>query len=168
MQYDSAYKVAWDAPRFWEKEANIFGGISYLQQQIDAVWYPSAELFSKRGVLIAGYSLESISAPGQFPNPEEMIASSRRSVELLHPGHGKDLSNPVYISWGRIPYNLGSWISEGTRLHPAEKSLATLQQPDRRVYFAGDHTSHIVGWQEGAALSAHRVINQLGVRIQNA
>jgi len=168
VQYDSAYKVAWDAPRFWEKEANIFGGISYLQQTIDAVWYPSAELFSERGVLIGGYSLESISASGQFPNLEAMIASSRRSVELLHPGHGSDLSNPVYISWGRIPYNLGSWIGAGMRQFPAGKSLATLQRPDRRVYFAGDHTSHIVGWQEGAALSAHRVINQLGERIQNA
>jgi monoamine oxidase len=168
VQYDSAYKVAWDAPRFWEKEKNIFGGISYLQQTIDAVWYPSAELFSERGVLIAGYSLESISASGKLPNPEAMISSSRRSVDLLHPGHGKDLSNPVYISWGRIPHNLGSWISEGMRLHPAQKSLATLQQPDRRVYFAGDHTSHLVGWQEGAALSAHRVINQLGERIQSA
>jgi monoamine oxidase len=167
VQYDSAYKVAWDAPRFWEKEKNIFGGISYLQQSIDAVWYPSAELFSERGVLIAGYSLESFSALGKFPNPEDMIVSSRRSVELLHPGHGKDLSSPVYISWGRIPHNLGSWISEGTRLHPAEKSLAILQRPDKRVYFAGDHTSHLVGWQEGAALSAHRVINQLGERIQS-
>jgi hypothetical protein len=37
--------------------------------------------------------------------------ASRRSVELLHPGHGKDLANPIYISWGCIPYNLGSWLS---------------------------------------------------------
>ena len=43
--------------------------------------------------------------------------------------------------------------------------MATLQSADRRVYFAGDHTSHLVGWQEGAALSAYRVINQLGVRV---
>jgi monoamine oxidase len=171
VQYDSAYKVAWEAPRFWEKEANIFGGISYLQQAVDVVWYPSAELFSERGVLIGGYSLESRSASGKLPNPQEMIALSRRSVELLHQGHGKHLSNPVYISWGRIPHNLGSWIgsvSDGRLQQPDDKILATLQAPDRRVYFAGDHTSHIVGWQEGAALSAHRVITQLGTRIQGA
>jgi monoamine oxidase len=46
-----------------------------------------------------------------------------------------------------------------------EKVLATLQAPDRRVYFVGDHTSHLVGWREGAALSAYRVINQLGERM---
>jgi hypothetical protein len=37
---------------------------------------------------------------------------------------------------------------------------------DRRVYFASGHTSRLVGWQEGAALSAYRVIKQLGERTQ--
>jgi monoamine oxidase len=41
-----------------------------------------------------------------------------------------------------------------------------MTEPDRLVYFAGDHTSHIVGWQEGAALSAIRAINMIGQKIQ--
>jgi monoamine oxidase len=188
VHYDSAYKVAWEASRFWEKEANIYGGISYLQQPVDLVWYPSARIFSDKGILVSGYSIEyGPSSPplsdmlsggplayrsatangyafGHLPSLEAKLDASRRSVELLHPGHGKDLANPVYISWGHIPYNLGSWISFEWS---DEKALATLQAPDRRVYFAGDHTSRLVGWQEGAALSAHRVINQLGARVQN-
>jgi monoamine oxidase len=169
VYYDSAYKVAWESPRFWEKEAHIFGGISYLQQRVDVVWYPSAEIFSERGILIGGYSIESAGPAGQLPNPEAMIAASRQSVELLHPGHGKDLTAPLYISWGRIPYNLGSWIGFGGRFQEPDKNvLDVLQKNDRRVYFAGDHTSHLVGWQEGAALSAHRVITQLGARVQRA
>jgi len=188
VQYDSAYKIAWEAPRFWEKEANIYGGISYLQQPVDTVWYPSARIFSEDGILIAGYSIEfgpsfpplaemlaggplawrAITANGyafgHLPSIQAKLDASRRSVELLHPGHGKDLANPVYVNWGQIPFNLGSWISF---LRDNESALATLQAPDRRVYFAGDHTSRIVGWQEGAALSAHRVINQLGARIQS-
>lgn len=189
VQYDSAYKIAWEAPRFWEKESNIYGGISYLQQAVDLVWYPSARIFSENGILIGGYSIEFLPAEtaaasslvnsdqtyrspaknglafGQLPDLQAKLDASRRSVELLHPGHGKDLANPIYVSWGRIPYNLGSWISLDWN---DQQALATLQSPDRRIYFAGDHTSHIVGWQEGAALSAHRVINQLGARIQSA
>lgn len=164
VEYDSAYKIAWEAPRFWEKENNIFGGISYLQQTVDLVWYPSARLFSDKGILIAGYSLENGSAFGMLPSTQAKLGASRRSVELLHPGHGKDLAKPVYISWGHIPYNLGSWISLDDR---NQEAMATLQRGDGRVYFVGDHTSHLVGWQEGAALSAYRVINQLGVRIEN-
>jgi monoamine oxidase len=186
VEYDSAYKIAWEAPRFWEKEANIFGGISYLQQAVDLVWYPSARFFSPTGVVIGGYSIELGPAAGalpallgktelsertatengyifgHLPSMQAKIHASRRSIELLHPGHGKDLVNPIYVSWGHIPHNLGSWISLAWN---DEKALATLQSPDRRVYFAGDHTSHLVGWQEGAALSAYRVINQLGERI---
>jgi monoamine oxidase len=189
VKYDSAYKIAWEAPRFWEKEANIFGGISYLQQTVDLVWYPSARFFSPTGVVIGGYSIEQPPALGALPNllakselanrtqlangyafaslpsMQAKLDASRRSIDLLHPGHGKDLANPVYVSWGHIPHNLGSWISLAWN---DEKALATLQSPDRRVYFAGDHTSRLVGWQEGAALSAYRVINQLGERMAAA
>jgi monoamine oxidase len=188
VEYDCAYKVAWEAPRFWETEANIYGGISYLQQTVNLVWYPSARLFSEKGILVGGYAIEYgpkfpplatilAGAPavyrtttangyafGHLPNMQAKLEASRRSVELLHPGHGKDLAKPIYISWGQIPWNLGSWISFNMN---DQKTLATLQAPDRRIYFAGDHTSHIVGWQEGAALSAHRVIRQLGARIES-
>jgi monoamine oxidase len=188
VTYDCAYKIAWEAPRFWERESNIYGGISYLQQTVDLVWYPSARLFSEKGILIGGYSTEygpgfppltdilAATPPafrtttangyafGHLPGTQAKLDASRRSVELLHPGHGKDLAKPIYVSWGRIPWNLGSWIGFNWG---DQQTLATLQTPDRRIYFAGDHTSHIVGWQEGAALSAHRVINQLGVRIES-
>ena len=161
--YDSAYKVAWEAPRFWETEYSIYGGLSYLQQTVNVVWYPSARLFSERGIVVSGYSIENGTPFGQLPSVEAKLAASRQAIEILHPGHGKDLSKPIYISWGHIPYNLGAWISGFGH----NDSLDVLLGPDRRVYFAGDHTSHLVGWQEGAALSAYRVINQLGARIQN-
>jgi monoamine oxidase len=188
VEYDCAYKIAWEAPRFWETEVNIYGGISYLQQMVDLVWYPSARLFSEKGILIGGYSMEfrpgsppladilattplafktttaNGYAFGHLPNMQAKLDTSRRSIDLLHPGHGKELTKPIYISWGQIPWNLGSWISFNWS---DQAALATLQAPDRRIYFAGDHTSHIVGWQEGAALSAHRVIRQLGARIES-
>ena len=163
--YDSAYKIAWEAPRFWEKEEAIYGGLSYLRQTVGVVWYPSARLFSERGVIIGGYSVENGTAFGKLPSVQAKLDASRRAIDLLHPGHGKDLSRPIYISWGHIPYNLGSWISGFG--HAGSDNLAVLLVPDRRVYFAGDHTSHLVGWQEGAVLSSYRVINQLGVRMQN-
>jgi len=165
VTYDHAYKVAWESPRFWEKESNIYGGISYLQQTVELVWYPSARLFSQNGVIIGGYSIENGTPFGKLPNMQAKLDASRRSIELLHPGHGKDLTKPIYVGWGQIPFNLGSWITEDLLTQPV---LATLQSPDRRVYFAGDHTSHLVGWQEGAAQSAWRVVNQLGDRIQSA
>jgi monoamine oxidase len=156
--YDAAYKIAWESERFWEKECSIYGGISFLDRPVDLVWYPSARLFSKNGVVIAGYNLENGSALEKMDMAAKLNAS-RQSVEALHPGRSRELTKPMYVCWGRIPYNLGSWvhIDEPAMYHGYERMI----QPDGPIYFAGDHISHLVGWQEGAALSAHRAVSQI-------
>lgn len=42
----------------------------------------------------------------------------------------------------------------------------TLIQPDGRIFFAGDHCSHVVAWQEGAALSALRAVQMLSDQVK--
>ena len=79
VRYDSAYKIAWEAPRFWERETNIFGGISYLQQPIDLVWYPSARFFSEKGVVIGGYSIEEPPSLGALP---DLLGEDRASLRV--------------------------------------------------------------------------------------
>jgi monoamine oxidase len=160
--YDSAYKIAWEARRFWEQECNIYGGISFLHQPVDTVWYPSAGLFSETGIILGGYGIENGSDFGNLSNPQAKLAASRQSIELLHPGRSQELKNPIYVSWGHIPYNLGSWVSGYDK---APVGYEVWIKPQGRIYLAGDHTSHIVGWQEGAALSAHRALNQIAARV---
>ena len=162
--YDSAYKIGWQSRRFWEQDDKIYGGLSFLQQTVNVVWYPSYGLFSPRGAIVGGYSVENGTAFGALPNVQAKLDASRAAIEKIHPGRGKELSDPIYVSWGQIPFNLGSWISGFG--HGSAEDYAVITRPDRRVYFAGDHTSHIVGWQEGAALSAIRAANMIGDRIQ--
>lgn len=157
--YDSAYKIAWESRRFWEQDYSIYGGISFPKQMVGVVWYPSANLFAEKGIIVAGYSLENGT---EFANLDLQgkLAASRQAVERLHPGCSRELTKPVYVSWGHIPYNLGSWIS-----HHGPKATSPgddrLLEPDGPTYMAGDHVSHLVGWQEGAALSAHRAVLQI-------
>lgn len=166
--YDSAYKIAWQSRRFWEQDDGIYGGLSFLQQTVNVVWYPSYNLFSPRGTIVSGYSIENGTPFGALPNLQAKLDASRMAIEKLHPGRGRELEDPVYVCWGQIPYNMGSWISgfgmaaAGTQ---AQQDYAAITQPDRRVYFAGDHTSHLVGWQEGAAMSALRAIDLIGQRV---
>jgi monoamine oxidase len=164
--YNDSYKIAWESPRFWETEYNIYGGISWLQgQPINMVWYPSGKMHSDMGVLLSGYGLQSLPAFNQLPNLEARFAASRAAVELLHPGHGKDLSSPMYVNWEKIPYNQGAWISSFGDYYTGP--YRAFLEPDQRIYFAGDHCSHVVAWQEGAALSAHRAITMIGERIRS-
>ncbi len=157
VSYDGAYKIAWESPRFWEKEYSIYGGISFLNRPVNLVWYPSARLFSDKGVLVAGYNLENGSPLESMDLPAKLDVS-RQSIEALHPGHSRDLTKPVCVCWGRIPHNLGSWIhiANDSAMYPGYERVI---EPDGPIFFAGDHTSHLVGWQEGAALSAHRAVS---------
>ena len=172
--YDSAYKIAWESRRFWEQDGDeIYGGISWLTTgPISAVWYPSAKMMSKRGVLIAGYSVENWTDFGKLPSSEAKIAASRAAVEKLHPGKAKELEKPMYMSWGKVPYNLGSWVSRGPNFNSDETYFKGPYRefivPDDRIYFAGDHCSHLIGWQEGAALAAQRAILMVVSRVNQS
>ena len=168
----SLYKIGWEAPRFWEKEYNIYGGISFPKQVVDLVWYPSAELFSKRGVILSGFNFErndmmdgSPTTFGALPTIEAKLEASRQAVEILHPGHGRSLTKPIYISWQKIPYSLGCFALN--QMPSAKPAYDELNEPDGRIFFAGDYLSHLVGWQEGAALSAHRAVKGIAVHMKN-
>jgi len=117
-------------------------------------------------VLLSGYGLQSLPAFNQLPNIEARFAASRAAVETLHPGHGQDLKSPIYVLWEKIPYNQGAWISSFGDYYTGP--YRAFMEPDERIYFAGDHCSHVVAWQEGAALSAHRTIKMISERVRSA
>jgi monoamine oxidase len=176
VTYDSAYKVAWESRRFWEHDGDeIHGGISWLTSGlIELVWYPSAKLMSERGVVVSGYGMENWEKFGKLPSVEAKLAASRAAIEKLHPGKSKELEKPMYMCWGKVPYSLGSWVSRGPDYPPTNEAIyyngpyRELIVPDDRIYFAGDHCSHITGWQEGAALAAQRTIAMIVSRLNES
>lgn len=168
----SAYKIAWESRRFWEQENNIYGGISWISTgpiSIEAsglgnVWYPSGGMLSEKGVLISGYGIDT----GEFArlgSIEAKFDASRAAVEKLHPGRSNELTKPIYVSWAKIPYSLGSWAGGGGYY---EGPYKVFLDPDDRIYFAGDHCSHIVSWQEGAALSAQHTVELIAKRVKQS
>jgi monoamine oxidase len=167
--YDHSNKVGFDAPRFWEKEDQIYGGISFVGGETGLVWYPSANIFSPRGMLLGCYASGKLAAEFEKRPIAEQIEFSRGVIDKLHPGHGKDLINGVAVNWHKIPYNLGPWPAWNGGEGRQEEAVATapfklLLQPEGRVYFAGAAMSQTPGWQEGGIQSAWSVIAQIGKR----
>jgi monoamine oxidase len=179
-----AYKVAWESRRFWEQDYNIYGGLEFTRQGPSPVWFPSASMFADRGVMVSGYTDIRESGFDKM-NLQQVLDASRGTVEKLHPGHGKELEKPIYINWGQIKWNEGSWIATygqnqfrnqsfvtATRQGSSNPASAppsgtnpgyeTIIQPDGPVYFTGDTCSHLVGWQEGAALASLRAVQMIG------
>jgi monoamine oxidase len=160
----SLYKIAWESPRFWESDAHIFGGMSFLKRkEINLVWYPTSGFFTPKGVLIAGYDMEhlddgsgQLTAFGRLPSMQAKLDASRAAVEALHPGRSRELTKPIYVSWDRIPYSLGAYAN--IRRESSKAAYTQLNQPDGRLLMAGDYLSQIDGWQEGGILSAHRAV----------
>ena len=114
--YDASNKVAFEAPRFWEKE-QIYGGISFVGGDTTLIWYPSAGLHSERGMLLATYTSGRKALDFQTRPLAEQIAAARAAVELVHPGHGADCVDPLVVNWRKVPYSLGPW--------PAWNGIAT-------------------------------------------
>jgi monoamine oxidase len=172
--YADAYKIAWQSRRFWETDYGIFGGISWIVGgPVEVVWYPSTGFLGSSGVIVSGYGRESTAPFAQLPDRDAKIAASRAAVELLHPGRGRELTQPVFVPWGKMPYSLGSWVSAGgdpragrPDFYAAGGPYQAFCDPDERIYFAGDHCSHLVGWQEGAALGARRAVGLLADRVR--
>jgi monoamine oxidase len=170
MPMTAQFKIAWEAPRFWEKENNIYGGISFLNDTIDLVWYPSDKMFSPTGVVVSGFNLErediteKITAFGALPSVQAKFDASRAAVEKLHPGRSHLLAKPVYVSWAKVPYSLGAYANN--RHVECDAAYAQLDKPQGRTYFAGDYLSHLVGWQEGALLSAHHAIERIAAQMR--
>lgn len=171
VQYDYSNKVAFESPRFWEKE-QIYGGISFVGGPTTLIWYPSAGLHSERGMLLGCYSSGPTAAEFQKRPIAEQIAFSRGVIDRLHPGHGADLDGGLAVNWHKVPYSLGPWPDwnagsangrqEG---HIDTAAFRALQKPEGRVYFAGAALSQTPGWQEGGIQSARAQVLALAARV---
>jgi monoamine oxidase len=162
-KYDNSVKTGWQSDRFWEDEG-VYGGISYTTSEVGHIWYPSAGFHSPKGFLLGAYNYGGQADAYGAKTLETQYAISRAAVQRLHPGHGQDLEHPVSVVWKQIPHNLGPWVdweSGGPDYH-------LLNQPVGRVHLAGEHLSFITSWQEGAAVSALRVVERLATMARAA
>jgi monoamine oxidase len=169
VRYDYANKVGFEAPRFWERQ-QIYGGLSFVGGETRLVWYPSDGLHSARGMLLGCYASGEPAKAFAARAVQEQVEISRRAVETLHPGHGRDLEKPVVVNWSKIPFSYGAWpnysgrgvLEEGHIDHPAHRLL---NEPQGRVYLSGAQLSQMPGWQEGAVCAAHRTLGLLADRV---
>lgn len=167
VPYLKSAKVAFEAPRFWEREDSIYGGLAWTDRLNENVIYPSHGFHAERGVIVGAYCAGWIHSdtPDKFAALPlaEQISISRASIEALHPGRGKQLVAPLAVDWGKVPWSEGvgaigpdfDGADAGQRRGPAYAELA---RPEGPIVFAGEHLSYVGLWQESAATSAHEAV----------
>jgi monoamine oxidase len=163
VRHLNSAKVAFEAPRFWERDDDVYGGLAWTDRLNENVIYPSHGFGSDRGVVVGAY----VAGWTRRDTPESFVAKpiaeqiriSRESLEALHPGRGRLLESPLAINWGQVPWSEGVGATGddfGERKRSAKYS--ELHRPEGPIVFAGEHLSYLGLWQEGSALSAHEAL----------
>ena len=165
VPYLQSVKVAFEAPRFWETDDNIFGGLGWTDRANENVIYPSHDFGSAKAVLVAAYATgwTNPDNPQKFSgfSNEERLEVSRQSIEALHPGRSRLLTRGVSVGWGLVPHSEGVgalWPNDPNPGAGRGARYAELLRPEGPIVFAGEHLSYQGLWQEGAALSAHEAL----------
>ena len=170
IPYFPSTKVAFESPRFWEQEG-IYGGLAWTDRPNENIFYPSDRWHADNGVLVTAYASgwTGQDHPQQFTamSHAERIRVCRESIEALHPGKSRLLAKPVTVAWALTPWSegvgpvgpvFGGGPGGGA---PRRAQYEEMMRPEGPIFFAGEHLSYVLFWQEGAALSAHEALRLL-------
>jgi monoamine oxidase len=167
VRFDPACKVGWQAnERFWESDKyHIYGGISWTDDIIRQVWYPSNDYFSQKGTMTGAYNMGDYATKLGDMSLQDRLDTARDAAARLHPEfRDKNIvpDNGMSIAWHKVPYQAGVsayWNPGDTH---AASVYSRLLAPDRqRFYVIGDQVSPLPGWMEGALMSAEYVVGQM-------
>lgn len=153
FRYSEAVRVAFQSPRFWEREHGIYGGITWTDQDVTQIWYPNYGFHSADGIITAAYIFDG--APGAAfaaLSPQQRLDTTLTQSSRVHPQLAAQARNGISAAWQKVPLQLGGW---GT------SNPSVLLTADENVFFAGEHLSPLQGWQEGAIMSAYSAIDNI-------
>ena len=209
---EPAFKIGWWSKRkYWQEPTTasntidtsnkpvfndsgtipIFGGISWTDDSIQQIWYPSSSksLFDNYGVLTGAYRATPIEARewGEL-KPKERLEKGLNNLVNLHKGwtntdeweeelRHNEYKKGMSIAWNKIPYIEMGWVNWGAA-QAAQKHINYLEiynylaklgdgKYTEQFYIVGDQVSNMEGygpgnsWMEGAVASAINVVNKI-------
>lgn len=152
--------------RFWEEDERIYGGISWTNQPINEIYYPSHGYFQKKGLLIGYYMFGPASDEVTRLTPAERVEYALAQGEKIHPQYRAEFESAFSVNWNTVPHLQGCLSHFPERL--VRNFYPMITRPDGPLYIAGDWASHLGGWQAGAFESARFVTKQIHERVSAA
>jgi monoamine oxidase len=167
IPFAPACKVGWQAnQRFWESDTyQIYGGISWTDDLIYQLWYPSHGFFGEKGTLTGCYDYDKAAFVFGDMSFSQRLAQARDEAMRLHPEFADRSLVPeeagVSIAWHKVPHQAGGWAYWDPGNPEQLGAYSTLLAPEGRFHVIGDQVSSLPAWQEGALMSAEYVVRQL-------
>ena len=153
--------------RFWEEDDWIYGGHIYTDNQdIGSISLPSTGWMGQKGVLLGYYNFIAAAAKVSALSPDARAKFAVDFGTKIFPQYGENFETAFSVAWHRVQYNLGGWAVWTDEARA--RDYPVLLKPDNRIYLAGEHLSHIGGWQAGGIESAWMQIDALHQRASMA
>lgn len=152
----------------------IFGGISWTDNDITQIWYPSCSYQDQKGVLTGAYNFGQVAYNcGKLPI-DQRLENAQDGAKLFGQAFGEGLQDGVAIAWQNMPHIKGGWaqwqavgdadfavaqfniIAQGAGIYNAAGELSPPS-----FFVVGDQISSLPGWQEGAIASALNALSRL-------
>ena len=162
-------KVGWQSyERFWEgQKYQIYGGISWIDNIITQVCYPSNNYFADIGVLTGLYNFGQRAIDFGRMSLQERLLVAKSGIRKLQPEFGIESIVPtdlgLSIAWQNVHFQQGGWVNWDPISAADAAAYERLLQPEvgNRFYVVGDQVSSLPGWQEGAIMSAEHVVESI-------
>ena len=143
---------------FWQEKG--VAGTAFTDLSIGQVsGYLSAKNSSSSPAVLESYAVgPSALELGKMPN-EKLISRTVKEMQKVHPDTGRHFQHGYVKAWAEDPYAKGgpSWPAPGD----VTNFLQSLQKPEGRIHFAGEHTSILRSTMEGALRSGVRAAQEV-------
>ncbi len=145
--------------RCWEWEDGICGGATVTDLPIRNIYYPEQHTTSERGVLLASYTWGEDALRWSGMTEEDRIEEAVGQVAKIHPQLRAEFEAGASKMWHEDSYSGGAYAF----YQPEQQLLIadTCSSPEGRIHFAGEHTSSMHAWMEGAVDSGLRAAREV-------
>ena len=149
----------------------IFGGISWTDNEITQIWYPSNAYHDQKGVLTGAYNFGEVAYKCGKQAVSTRLDNARDGAAEFDPKFADGLEDGVAIAWQNMPYIKGGWaqwqevengvahfnvLDQGAGIYGPEGELS-----DPVFFVIGDQISSLPGWQEGAIAAALNALSRM-------
>jgi len=145
----------------------IYGGISWTDDPITQIWYPSNAYHDRKGVLTGAYNFSQNAARFGRMTVTRRLDEARAGAALFGKEFAEGLERGVAIAWQNIAHIKGGWAQWNTVKNHVGHYNQIIQgtgvdgAKNPSFFIVGDQVSSLPGWQEGAIASALNAISRL-------
>ena len=145
----------------------VYGGISWTDDPIMQIWYPSEAYHDVKGVLTGCYNFGQAASDAGKESVQTRLDNARDGARLFGQEFGNGMQHGVAIAWQNMPHIKGGWaqwkyVDKGVDHYNVLIQGAGVNGDDKPCFFiVGDQVSCLPGWQEGAIASALNAISRL-------